>query len=195
MAWPPRVYPTGLEGETHLNMEQWAADVQAEVDIAKADLVAVAVELNNHAADALLHSSGQEVAYAENVSTIAQVATTAAVVIDGCTIVVPPNPRPVWVEASALFDVTTAAAAGATGTVSTGINVGADAKAAAILSVESAGTVGYVTVVSRYRIPPNTPEATYSAVFSKGGNATFAAQILNGGIAPAFRSYISAIAA
>lgn len=31
MALPPRAFPTGLAGETHLDAEEWAADIQAHL--------------------------------------------------------------------------------------------------------------------------------------------------------------------
>lgn len=141
---------------------------------------------------------GAELAYGKNESGTLQPLSTVLADIPGCVIAVPQSPRPIWLEASLIIDVVTSPAAGNTSTVSIGIqsDVGGDPLiGSAIMPVEPGGTQGYMTVSIRCRIDPNTPGKTYRVQSNKGGNATFAASVMNGAIGAAFRSYIAAFSA
>lgn len=147
-----------------------------------------------HAQDALLHSSGQEIAYAENASGTALVLGTSSAAVDGCSIVLPPNPRPVWIEYFGLIDVVTAPATGGTGTATLAVvatSSGAAVSAALTSAFGPNGASGYMTIFGRFRIPPNTATDTYYVTVNRGGQ-TWAGNLMNGTIAPAFKTYIAA---
>lgn len=158
-----------------------------------ADL-ATDVELATHASDLLIHSSGLELAYAENISGVVQAMTAAAADVPGCTIVVPVSQRPVWVEAQGIFDITGTPAAGTTGTMQLSIMDGSAFVATAIASVEPGNTNGFFTVPVRGRLGPVTSPKTLRLQANRGGS-TFAATLGNGNIDPVFKSYIAAFAA
>lgn len=160
-----------------------------------AGTAATDAELAAHAGDLLIHSSGIEVAYAENVTGVTTAISAAAVDVPGCVITVPANPRPVWLEANAFCDVSTAPASAATGQL--GVLITDDlgnSVAFANASIEGgAGTNGQFNLIARCRIPPNTATRTYRMQANRGGSA-FTYAIMNGAIAAAFRSYIAAFA-
>jgi hypothetical protein len=110
--------------------------------------------------------------------------------------VLPLSSRPIWLEGFAIVDVTTAPAASGTGIVTLSavddqgspVTVGADVK-----PFESgSGSAGYGGAFFRCRIAANTPARTYTLMANRGGDSTFRASVLNGGISPAFRSYLAA---
>lgn len=152
-------------------------------------------ELAAHASDVLLHASGQELAYAENITGTTQTITTTAADVPGCVIVVPISARPVWVEASGIFDITTAPLAATTGTMQLSIMDEANGfVGTTILSTESGNTSGYFTAIVRARLGPVTSAKTLRVQANRGGS-TFACALSNGAIASVFRTYIAAFTA
>jgi hypothetical protein len=137
-----------------------------------------------------------EIAYVENATGVSQPLTIAGGAADATllAVVVPVVARPVYVRARIVFDVTSAPAAAGSGTV----NLWIEDDTGAVLeqdigAIESgSGTAGFVTLKVEARIPANTPQRTYKARVSIGGQAAFAGQILHGVIAPALRSWIKA---
>lgn len=153
-----------------------------------------AAALEAHQADALLHSSGQELAYAENVTGTVQVMTATATDVPGCVIVVPASVKPVWVEAYGIFDITSSPAASTTGTLQLSVMDESNAfVASAIASVEAGNTNGFFTVFARARLGPVASPKTLRVQANRGGS-TFAATLGNGAIAPVFKTWIAAIA-
>lgn len=150
-------------------------------------------EIAAHASDTLLHSSGQELAYAENITGTVQTITTTATDVPGCVITVPASTKPVWVEAQGIFDITGAPAAATTGTMQLSIMDGAAFVATAILSVEPGNTSGFFTVVVRGRLGPVAAPKTLRLQANRGGSA-FAATLGNGSIDPVFKTFIAAFA-
>ena len=132
-----------------------------------------------HAGDLTIHSSGQEIDYLEDISTTKYTLTTSSV-YQGLSIVVPASTQPAWLTTEALLDVTTAPAAGGTGTATLQIkNSGGTVKGAGIMSFESgSGTQGLVTVRAFLRVAPGAGD-TYSLWALRGGDSTFRADIVN----------------
>ena len=140
--------------------------------------------------------SGQELAYSANESgsTLALSTTMTSL---SCSITLPLSTRPIWIEAAAWADPTTAAAALAAGTVAiqvqddqgTPVVVGAD-----IVTFEgNSGAAGFFQLKLRCRLAPNTTSRTYTLMASRGGDSTFRASILNAnGGSSQFRSYLAA---
>lgn len=162
----------------------------------EAATAATDIELAAHADDVLLHTSGQELAYAENATGVTTPITGGATDIVGCVITVQSNPRPVWVEANGFADMTTAPAAGSTTQLAIQItdDLG-NPVGFANASVEGgAGTGGQFNLIAKFRVPPNTPTRTYRVQAAKNGGVG-AFQMMNGSISPVFRTYIAAFAA
>lgn len=153
----------------------------------------ISTAVTTHANNVLIHSSGQELAYAENITGTVQTMTATATDVPGCVITVPVSTRPVWVEAQGIFDITTAPAAGTTGTMQLSIMDGTAFVATSILSVEPGNTSGFFTVVVRGRLGVVTSPKTLRLQANRGGS-TFAATLGNGSIDPVFKSFIAAFA-
>ncbi len=140
---------------------------------------------------------GAEVAYAENITGTTYTLTTTSTALAGTNIVVPLSLRPQYIIYEAWIDVTTAPAATKTGMV--GINVIDDLStiiSGDIIPFEGSGdTAAFAKIKGEVRIPPNTPQRAYSLVANRSGDTVFRANILNGAIGPAFRSYIACRAA
>jgi hypothetical protein len=140
-------------------------------------------------------TAGLEVGYAANETTTLTTLGTSNSSL-GCVLVLPQSSRPIWLEGFAAIDVTTAPAASGTGVVTLSavddqgspVTVGADIKA----FESGSGSAGYCGAFFRCRIAPDTPSRTYTLMVNRGGDTTFRAQILNGAISAAFRSYLAA---
>lgn len=150
-------------------------------------------DLDAHIADILLHSSGKEVAYAENVTAVAYPLTTATVALAGCSIVVPQSIRPQYLSFSFWVDVTTAPAATKAGMVGSNvIDEAGTVWGGDILPFEASGdTASFAQLQGEFRIPPNTPQHTYTVYANRSGDSAFRASVVHGGIGQAFRSYIA----
>ncbi len=154
--------------------------------------------VDGHTTDALLHSSGQEVAYAENVSGTTQALTTTTTNLASLSaLTIPISQRPVWVSAEVHIDVTTTPAASsiAAVTLSLADDAGTILGFSSIVYTSAAAT-GINNGTSRVytRLDPAylTVERVVRLQVGKDGNATFAAQVMNGAVAPGYRSWIEA---
>lgn len=136
-----------------------------------------------------------ELGYVENESGVTQVIGTAlnATVTD-MILVVPPQTRPVWVEFCFAIDVTTAPAAGTSGTVHGVVMDGADpvAVAGGSITIEAAGVDGIFTVQGKGRLGPTAVEKTLRVDVFRGANSSFRANVMNGAIALGWRSWFTA---
>lgn len=155
-------------------------------------------ELNAHAADLLLHSSGQELAYAENV-TGTPLVVPAAVYTDvpGCAITVPTSVRPVYLIGRVYWDITAMPA-----TASAMLNVitqlaaadgtGIDAASSTFAGNTSGSSSGFVEQKVEVRLGPVAAPTTYKVQAYRSSLSGFAASVLNG--ATLARSWIGAYA-
>lgn len=182
------------DGATRYNALQYSTEGGAAVP--ESDPVAGSA-LAAHIADLLQHSSGKEVGYSENITGVTLGLTTGMLAIAGVAVVVPTSPRPQYLHFGLWADVTTAAAAATTGNVAVNVvDETAAVWAADFFPFEGADSLGYAQLKGMARIPPNTPEHTYSLLVSRSGNATFRASIMNGAAgSAAFRSYLAVLAA
>lgn len=139
---------------------------------------------------------GAELGYAANETGTVLTLSTSYADLSGCTLTLGQNTRPVWLEVQYTVDVTTAPAAGGSGTVTWQIiDENSTAYGSGVCSFEGAsGTQGFNTVTNRVRIAPNTAGHTYRVQVARGADATFAARLLNGNIAPVYRSSLAAFA-
>lgn len=135
-----------------------------------------------------------ELGYASNETGTVLTLGTSYADVPGCTLTLVQSPRPIWLEVQFTADVTTAPAAGGTGTVTWQIiDEVAGTYGSGVCSFEGAsGTQGFNTVTNRVRIPPNTAGHTYRVQIARGADATFAARILNGSISTMYRSTLAA---
>ncbi len=155
-----------------------------------------------NAANWQIVSPGAEIFYSANATgTPLALATTAppgAGTSLLCSGLVPQTFRPVMLYGEAFVDVTTAPAAGGTGTATLlvyddqGTPVFADG--GDVVSFEGgSGTAGVAKAIFWARIPPSTPSRTYTLYCNRGGDGTFRANIMNGQNSSAFRSLLTAV--
>lgn len=146
-----------------------------------------------HTADTLIHSSGQEIAYAENATGTTMTVTTSYLDVAGCSIVVPAHTRPVYIEGEFHVDVSASPAAATTATMSAVITDDLDVVAAySYTSFEPGNAAGFFTCRTRVRLAPDVNQRTYRLRAIKGGNTTFAAFVMNGTTASVWKSWIAA---
>lgn len=151
-------------------------------------------ELAAHADDPLLHSSGQEVAYAENATGVTTNLVAGDTDVPGCVIVVPPNPRPVWIEVGGQIDATVAPAAGSTGVARFSVVDDLDNMVGTVYGnfEGGSGVQGFLTLTGvALRIPPDTAQRTYRLRVNRSG-AAYTAVLQNGAVSPAWRTWIVA---
>lgn len=154
---------------------------------------ASAAALTAHSADALVHSSGLEIAYAENVTNTPLVLPAAAYTdIPGCSITIPPTVRPVWIEGRFYFDITASPAAGTTTNLQAVLTDELDANLdAGSLPLESnAVATGFAEVRVMMRLGIVTAQKTIRLRGYRSNTAGFTGQILNGSTAA--KSWITA---
>lgn len=199
-----RIY-SGLT-EVVLSDEHWAKvrsdlidrGVVVDLGVEPDPSVTSDAELQAHAEDVLLHSSGQEIAYSENASGTTQALTTAMADVTGLTVVVPVNPRPVWVEAEVMLDPTALPAAGTPAAVALQVlDQNSTIHAYAYHGLDNLihhGGSAYRHLSVRGRVGPVASELTLRLQALKAGDAAFAASLVHGAIAPAFKSWITATA-
>lgn len=171
------------------------ADVPATTGDALVDAEAAARAAADaaHAADALLHSSGQEIAYVENTTGTPYTLTNVATSL-GLSVTLPQSTRPIWIHGSAWVDITSSPAASNTGTAAiivvddqgSPVTHGGD-----IMPIEPGGTQGFLQLKFECRIPPNTPSRTYTLQANRGGG-TWGGNIMHGQVGIAFRTWLSA---
>lgn len=132
-----------------------------------------------HAADATLHSSGQEIDYLEDVTTT-KLTVGATFTSTGLSIVVPASSRPAWLIAGAIFDITTAPTAGSVGTGFLQLkNSAGTIKAGGIACFEaSSGVNGLISGYTFYRVPPGAGD-TYTLGALRGGDSAFRVDLVN----------------
>jgi len=137
-----------------------------------------------------------EIGYVVNETGTTQATPAVGTYVDvnGLSIVVPPQIRPVWIEWGFLVDVTAAPGAGFTSNVDSYVFDEDDV----ILGGQSVivgpnGVLGNPSVLGKCRVGVPTEEKTYRIRWTRTGNATFTGNIFHGAIHPAFRSWMSAI--
>lgn len=139
--------------------------------------------------------TGQEIAYVEDVSGVTQSLTTSDVA-GTLSITLPLSSRPIWIVAEAWVDVTTAAAVTTTGIAALTVkdNQGSPVSICADFApFESTDAAGFSVLRAMGRIAPNTPSRIYTCYFLRAGSSTFRANILNGSVGAAYRSYLTAM--
>jgi hypothetical protein len=140
--------------------------------------------------------SGQELGYAENASGVVQVMTGGFVDVPGCSIVVPPTLRGVYLEAFGNFSIPTIPAAATTVVAQMGIldELG-NFMGFGNMSIYPGGdNTGFDFIHAKGRAPASTIPKTYRIQVKQAGGVAVT-QLLNGNIASAFKTWISVVSA
>lgn len=136
-----------------------------------------------------------EVGYVENASGVVQAVTAPIFNVTGLIMVVPPQERPLWIEAALCLDVQTAPGAGNTTNFDGYIMDEADAYwGQGSVNISGAnGVQGNPSLLIKGRVGPTAVEKTFRVVMVKTGSVVGAANIYHGAIvASAFKSWMTA---
>jgi hypothetical protein len=189
---------TALAALITANTTSITANTTALTTKQDASTAATDAELATHAADSSLHSSGQRTGYAANETGTVQTITTTSTAIPSTSVALPQIARPQVLRgrANVKCSVAMTATAGTVTNVSLTIfdDLG-NVLEAGMACFDAVNTGGWATVYVEADIEANAAARTYHLEINRGGSTSGTFQVLNGNIAPGFRSALRATAA